>query len=198
VHSAGQLLTGLPGLRPATPCGCMKLHRKHRACPSPGKPRGGDRAQQHRGQAHGAAAAAGPRHRHRAATAARRTSPTTPGRPTSWCAAAGGPARCTADMVKPGSRRHRRRHQPRRATASSAATSTSSPVREALGPRLDQPGARRRGADDHRDAAASTRLEAAESAARLNPETQDMNALAQPPARPTTLPAFGEHQPRCT
>ncbi len=25
VHSAGQLMAGLPGLRPATPCGCMKL-----------------------------------------------------------------------------------------------------------------------------------------------------------------------------
>jgi methylenetetrahydrofolate dehydrogenase (NADP+)/methenyltetrahydrofolate cyclohydrolase len=61
--SAGALMTGLPGLRPCTPYGCMKHAREHRRRPA-GKHAVVIGPQQHRGQADGPAAAAGARHRH--------------------------------------------------------------------------------------------------------------------------------------
>jgi hypothetical protein len=147
--SAGALMAGLPGLRPCTPYGCMKLiestgvNLQGQAC-------GGDRTQQHRGQADGPAAAAGQRHRHRLPQRHARHRPHT--RQADIVVAAGGPAATslTADMVKPGAvvidvgiNRNERRQAVRRRRLR----------RRARGGRLDHPGAGWRRPDDHHHAA---------------------------------------------
>jgi len=81
VASAGALMVGQPGFWPCTPYGCMKMLEAI-GYDAARQARGGHRAQQHRGQAHGADAAAAKCHRHRLPQRHRRPGSPRPCRPT--------------------------------------------------------------------------------------------------------------------
>ena len=83
VQSAGDLMAGLPGFRPCTPYGCMKLIESTGE-PAEGQARGGHRPQQHRGQAHWPCCCCRPMPRSPSATAPRPTWACSPARPMWW------------------------------------------------------------------------------------------------------------------
>jgi hypothetical protein len=101
VASAGALMTGMPGFWPCTPYGCMKMLESTGIRPAR-QARGGHRPQQHRGQAHGADAAAGQRHRHHLPQRAHADLKAQTLQADVIVAAVGKRNVLTADMVKPG------------------------------------------------------------------------------------------------
>ena len=125
---SARCVDGHPRLAPCTPLGVM-THARSRGRPRRRAARGRDRPQQHRRQAAGAHADRArrdgdglqfedPRSRAPYARSA-----------DILVAAAGRPRLVTADMVKPGARRDRRRHQPHAGRQARRATSISKPVR---------------------------------------------------------------------
>ena len=109
--NVGRLASGLPGLVPCTPLGCVLLAKTvHALARRPGG--GGDRPLQHRRQAGGAAAAGGERDGHRDAFEDARSAGGVPPRRSAGCR--DGPAGNGARRLdQAGRHRDRRRHQPR-------------------------------------------------------------------------------------